>query len=106
MGRIVGTVFAVVVFLVSMPGIAANAQTGPTGPSGTGPTGPCVWEWGGTPEATPTPCPASEPSPVEVTGSITATDDEGNALLTLGLGLLVFLSAISLVYSWSQRRRG
>jgi hypothetical protein len=90
------TICAVLVLVAFLPTSAA-AQTGPTGTGPTGPTAsdPCSWEWGGGVEVDPEPCPSTDPDSLQ----------ELTEATVLGLGILVFLSACGLVYSWRYRGR-
>lgn len=94
-GRILVAALVVLVFVPS----SALAQTGPTGTGPTGPTAsdPCAWERGGIVESTPIACPPDSPVFDDRLGELTEAT-------VLGLGLIVFLLAVSVVYSW--RRRG
>jgi len=92
----------------------------------------CDWEWGGVPEATPEPCStpvlvdqdgvwtvaqdnALGPVAVQIESSVTdlathgtvALDDTGPFAegVFLGIGLLVFLSAVFVVASFARRGR-
>jgi len=116
----------VVVFALScLCAFAVPAMASPT---------ECDWEWGGVVEATPEPCTtpvlvlpdgivpvaqdnASGPVGVQIEGSVAevatslngavSLSDEGDLAntLTLALGLLIFLQAVGLVFSFRARHR-
>ena len=57
----------------------------------------CAWEQGGEPEPTPAPC--LTPAPVDqVTG-----DGTFGTSITVGIAVLVFLTAVATVFAWSRR---
>jgi hypothetical protein len=57
----------------------------------------CAWEQGGEPEPTPAPC--LTPAPVDqVTG-----DGTFGTSITVGVAILVFLTAVATVFAWSRR---
>lgn len=88
-------VVLVILLSLALPASPALAQTGPTGPTATGSSDLCAWEWGGVVEAEPSSCPEAW----------NTHDDEVAGVLVLGLGLIVFLSATSLVASFAGRGR-
>jgi hypothetical protein len=57
----------------------------------------CTWEQGGVPEDTPAPC----PTPLSV--DQTASGSDFSHMLEVGLGVLVFLTAVATVFAWSRR---
>lgn len=78
--------------------------------AGSATAGECDWEWGGVTEATPAPCQSAipvhevSPSPAPGGGASSADVHAVDLTLQMGLGLLVMLCSIGLVWAWGRRR--